>query len=261
MGWASSPPLWLINGQSRDGLEAHPTGDNSRPRKDGVDNGIDIGTRVDPREYKLYLLLGVVALFTQSDQCRDGFDPSLGQCRMLDEARGLWRCRIKDRIASEPLDLAGELGDDCLGGAFADFGELDEGFGVFIHDRGGDISRRLNHRAEGLLRAYTLDSGENLEKAAIRDARESDEPGDETGALPLRFEIKVGVQGDLGADLRLEFSRKVSWDQHFDRHFRRCAYDGSRDGALGDGFKICGESGEHMNRGYPDLCAQIALSA
>lgn len=120
---------------------------------------------------------------------------------MFDETRGLWSAWVEYRVTCELLDLACELGDDGFSGSFADFGELDEGFGVFVDDRQRDLCGGINHGAEGFLRSDPFDGGEDFEEASIGDACESDESWDETGALALRFEIEVGVEGDGGVDL------------------------------------------------------------
>lgn len=146
-------------------------------------------------------LLSVVALFTQGNEGGDGFDRCGGEGWVFDETRGLWCSGVEDRVACELFDFAGELGDDGFSGSFANFRELDEGFGVFVDDRQRDLCGGIDHGAEGFLRSDTFDGGEDFEKASIGDARESDESWDETGALALRFEIEVGVEGDGCVDL------------------------------------------------------------
>lgn len=180
---------------------------------------------------------------------------------MFDVAGGLGGVGVEDGVACEPFDFAGELGDDRLGGAFADFGEFGECFGVFADDGRGDGGWGFDHRAECFFGSDAFDGGEDFEKTAIGDGSEPDEPGDETGALPLGFEIEVGVEGDFGADLRLKLARKVCGDQDFDRNARGWSKGGRGDGAFGDGFELGSESGEHMDRGYPDLSAGIAHCA
>ena len=102
----------------------------------------------------------------------------------------------------EFLDLAGELGDDQFGGAFADAVELNEGAGVLGFDGLGDLAHGGAEGAEGGLGADAFDGGEEVEEGLVFGAEEGDELGVEVAAAGGAFEVEDGVEGELFADLR-----------------------------------------------------------
>ncbi len=120
-----------------------------------------------------------------------GDDPLLLELRRIDR---LGNAAIVEGGFGD--NLAAEGGDDLIGAARADPGELRQDRAVFLFDGAGDGADRDVHRLRGLCRPDALDGGELAEEVALGAAEEPDEHRHRV----VGGRVVEDVQADFGAE-------------------------------------------------------------
>ena len=113
-------------------------------------------------------------------------------------------------------DFTPELGDNSLGGRFADSGKSRELFDVLLFNGAGDLADRPDHGPQRLPHADAVDRAKDIEELAVDCREEADCAGSEPAHHRPTFDIEHGVERDDLAQLRLNCSARVLADQELD---------------------------------------------